>query len=137
MAGPDNDAERACERLIIQFAHYLDHRRFTEVAALFAEDGVWLRHGEQLVGPQAIRSLLEQRSATQVERHVMTTVLVEQASPTECTAVSYVLIFRAHGPDPHGQLPKVGEFHDRFSLTPHGWRFAFRTSLPAFAGDSQ
>jgi hypothetical protein len=124
--------EEACRRLVVEFAHLLDHRRFEETAALFAEDAVWDRHGESLVGPSAILGVLRERPSTQVERHVMTTTLVDRVTDTECTAVSYVLIYRASEGSPT-PLPLVGEFHDRFVLTAQGWRFAYRTSVAAFA----
>jgi hypothetical protein len=131
------DVEAACRRLVILFAHHLDHRRFREVAALFAEDGVWHRRGESFRGPGEVLAFLEQRAATVVERHVMTTTLVEQLTDMTCAATSYVTLFRA---DRTGdEVPvitgpvAVGEFHDQFRLTDGGWRFTYRTSTPVFA----
>lgn len=135
------DVEAACRRLVVLFAHHLDHRRFCEVAGLFADDGVWHRRGAVMQGPDQILAFLEQRAATLVERHVMSTTLVEQLTDTTCAATSYVTIFRA---DRTGdQLPTItgpaalGEFRDRFGLTGDGWRFTYRASEPAFAiGDA-
>lgn len=131
------DIESACRRLVMLFAHHLDHRRFREVAALFAEDGVWHRRGATMRGPAQILAFLEQRAATVVERHVMTGTLVEQQDDTTCTATSYVTIFRtdhAGGDVPTIRGPAAfGEFHDTFRLTDDGWRFSYRTSKAVFA----
>jgi hypothetical protein len=128
--------ESACRRLVTLFAHHLDHRRFGEVAALFAEDGVWHRRGESMRGPAQILAFLEQRAATVVERHVMTGTLVEQLSDTTCAAASYVTILRTdHAVDdvPTIRGPVVfGEFHDKFRLTDDGWRFSYRSSKAVF-----
>jgi hypothetical protein len=130
------DVESACQHLITAFAHHLDHRRFREVAALFAEDGVWRRRGESMRGPAQIRAFLEQRAPTVVERHVMTGTLVEQLSDTTCAATSYVTILRTdHAGD---DVPTIrgpvmfGEFHDEFRLTDDGWRFSYRSSKAVF-----
>ncbi|MEU6798626.1 nuclear transport factor 2 family protein [Nonomuraea wenchangensis] len=129
-------AEAACRRLIVAFAHHVDHREFAEAANLFAHDGIWDRHGERLVGPSRIHAVLESRPSTQLERHMMTTIHVLQQSPTECSAISYVLIFRASAePGQTAVVPgpsAVGEFHDRFRLTGGGWKLACRTSVPVF-----
>ncbi|BBC30966.1 hypothetical protein SGFS_022600 [Streptomyces graminofaciens] len=130
------EAEAACRRLVVAFAHHLDHREFDRVAALFTDDGVWDRHGERLEGPEQILALLEQRPLTQLERHVMTTIHVTQLSPDECASTSYAMIFRAEtapGRPAAVQGPvAVGDFHDRFRLTDSGWKLSFRTSEPVF-----
>jgi SnoaL-like domain len=130
------DVELACRRLVMSFAHHVDHRRFREVADLFADDGVWLRRGETMRGPDQILAFLEKRAATVVERHVMSTTLVEQLTHTTCSATSYVTIFRANRVGdaiPDLTAPAAfGEFHDMFRLTDDGWRFAYRTSEPVF-----
>ena len=38
-----------CTQLLIRFYNLLDAKRYEELAALFAEDGVWVRLGEELV----------------------------------------------------------------------------------------
>lgn len=124
------------DQVIIAFAHHLDHREFPQAAALFAVDGIWDRHGDRLVGREQILGVMSDRPDAVVERHVMTTIHVEQVSPTECLATSYVLIFRStDGPatpieasGPHA----VGEFHDRMVLTSDGWRIAHRSATPVF-----
>jgi ketosteroid isomerase-like protein len=125
------ETEAACRRLIVAFAHHIDRREFDRVAALFTEDGVWDRHGERLEGPDQILAQLEGRPPTQIERHVMTNIHVSQESPDECSATSYLTLFRAEaepGRPAEVEGPVgIGEFHDRFRLTDTGWKISFRT----------
>ncbi|GAA1559597.1 nuclear transport factor 2 family protein [Kribbella lupini] len=133
------DVEAACRRLVVAFAHHLDHRRFHEVAALFTADGVWHRRGVSMRGRDQILAFLERREKTVVELHVMATTLVEQLTRTSCAATSYATIYRTHrvGDDvPAITGPSaIGEFHDRFELTDDGWRFTYRASEPVFVID--
>lgn len=128
--------EAACRRLVVAFAQHVDHREFEKAAALFADDGVWERHGQRLTGRESILALLLDRPETTVERHVMTTIRITRLSAVECAGTSYVMIFRAQA-EP-GTVPTlagpsgIGEFHDRFRLTEDGWRFSYRTTVPAF-----
>lgn len=130
------DVEAACRQLIMAFAQHLDHRRFAEVATLFTDDGVWLRRGASMRGPGEILAFLQQRPATVVERHIMTTTLIEHLGDTTCAARSYATIYRAERAG--DEVPTVtgpaaiGEFHDEFRLTGAGWRFTYRSSLAVF-----
>jgi SnoaL-like domain len=134
-------AELACQRVVVEFAHLLDHREFDRAAALFTSDGVWERHGERLVGPSEIARVIRQRPATRVERHVMTTMHTAILSDTLCEVTSYVLIFRSDSaadlPLPLRTPAGVGEFQDRLTRTEHGWRFVHRRSLPVFTSPHQ
>ena len=53
-----DDADyHACARATLSFFHALDTRRYEDVAALMARDGVWLRQGVELAGPAAVLRL--------------------------------------------------------------------------------
>jgi len=131
-----HDAQVACQHLVHAFAHHLDHRRFNEAAELFTEDAAWERHGHVFNGPSEIRAAIEQRSPSVVERHVITTTMVERLTETECSAVSYAMIFRGERRDSDGVITSgpatVGDLHDKFRLTERGWRFTHRTSQLIF-----
>ncbi len=126
-----------CRDTLIAFAHHLDHRRFEEAAELFAADGVWSRHGELLQGRSRILEIMSARPATQVERHVVTTIDVEIVSPSTARAVSYVTIYRATS-DLQTMIPVPGpqhlvEFHDDLIHTVDGWRIASRSAIGIFS----
>lgn len=123
----------ACRDLVYQAAACADANRPDELAALFADDAVLVRPNAQpLHGRDAIRRAYEQRPAERITRHLVTNTLVEIESPSTARALSYVLLWTgstadlagAQGRPARGQV--AGEFDDRFSLTPQGWRIARR-----------
>lgn len=125
-----------CQRVIVSFAHRLDHRQFADAAQLFADDGEWERHGDRLIGRTQILEVISARAETVVERHVMTNIAVEVLTPTRARAVSYVMIFRGDGasgsPVTLAGPQSVGEFHDTLRLTEDGWRLSSRSAVAVF-----
>lgn len=126
--------ENACRRLVLQAAAHADAHEPERLAELFTPDGVLTRpNAEPLQGRDAIRDAYRQRPAQRITRHLVTNTRVEVRSPTEASASSYVLLWAgesgpARGPFGHPAQPRqlVGEFDDRFILTPEGWRIAQR-----------
>ena len=127
-------AERACERLIVEYCRRVDFGEAGSVAELFTDDAVW--EGPELVmnGIDEIRAGFGRREGVtrRVSRHVCTNIAVDVRSPDEATGLCYLVNFRhdhegeVSGPAPV-EVPKfVGEYHDRFVRTPAGWRFARR-----------
>ena len=51
---PAHAVKAACEAVVLTFFHALDTRRHDAAAALMAGDGVWLRQGQRLCGPQEV-----------------------------------------------------------------------------------
>lgn len=120
--------EQACKELIVRAAVFADANDHTALALLFAEDATLTRpNAELLQGREAIRRAYEQRPAGRVTRHLVTNTLVESESETIVRALSYVLLWTGKSTDaagPWGQPADsrqlIGEFEDRFSLTPEG-----------------
>ncbi|MDO8212401.1 nuclear transport factor 2 family protein [Conexibacter sp. CPCC 206217] len=128
-------AERACERLIVEYARRVDFGEASGIADLFTDDGRW--QGTELVldGREQIRAWFTRREglARRVSRHVFTNLAVELLSADEAVATSYMVNYRHDRADGDTSLPVparapkyVGECHDRFRRTPDGWRFAER-----------
>ena len=135
-------AERACERLIVDYCRLVDFGRAGEIADLFTEDGRW--EGTELVldGREEIRAWFTRRAGLtrRVSRHLCVNVgvdlLSEDEARSECLLVNY-RHDRQEGdmtmPVPV-EVPKyVGELRDEFRRTPDGWRFASRRVDVAFA----
>lgn len=123
-------AEQACRDLVVQAAVLSDAQNHEGFAALFAEDGVLVRPGAQpLQGHQAIVDAYRARPPGRITRHLISNTLVVLESGTKARATSGVLLWAGLASDAEGPFGRpaqprqvVGEFQDRFVLTPRGWR---------------
>ncbi|MFJ1970998.1 nuclear transport factor 2 family protein [Streptomyces sp. NPDC087903] len=134
-------AERACERLVLDFVHRLDLGEPSSVAELFTEDGSWAwPEGERLVeGREALRAYFGSRPADRVSRRLMSNVLATVTSPDTATATSYFTTYRIDGHAgtmvPAGPPVQVGHYEDTFHQSSDGtWLLASRTLFLAFGG---
>ncbi|WP_328365572.1 nuclear transport factor 2 family protein [Streptomyces sp. NBC_00445] len=134
-------AERACERLIIDFVHRLDLGEPSSVADLFTEDGRWeWPEGERVIeGRDALREYFGSRPAERLSRRLMTNVLVTVTSPDTATATSYFTTHRIDGHKggmaPAGPPVQVGHYEDAFRRSAEGtWLLTSRTLFLAFVG---
>ncbi|WP_187368961.1 nuclear transport factor 2 family protein [Baekduia soli] len=134
-------AERACERLIVDYARLVDFGNASGIADLFTEDGVWIGSDLHLDGREAIREWFVEREALsrRVSRHVFTNIGVDVLSPDEAQSICYMINYRRDRRDGGDELPVagdipkwVGECHDRFARTADGWRFTQRRVEVAF-----
>ncbi len=125
-------AERACERLIIEYAALNDAGDWDGVAALYAEDGRMSR-------PTAPDAFIEGRAAIltaftsrplRTTRHLCANIRVTVADATHATATSQILLFTQAD-----QMPLVGTYRDRFTCAADVWRFAERRGSLDFKGD--
>ncbi len=133
--------ERACERLVVDYTHFVDFGEAARIAELFTGDGIWEAEGVRMVGQEAIRAgfLARQGVVRRTSRHVCTNVAITMRGPDEATGLSYLVNYRhdstsgaAERPAPAGHPKYVGEYHDRFVRTPDGWRIAHRRCEMAF-----
>jgi hypothetical protein len=131
-------AERACERIIVDFVHRLDLGDPGSVAELFTPDGTWhWPFGDRLVqGREALRAYFASRPADRLSRRLMTNVLVTVESQTTARAVSYLTTYRVDGyaggmVEP--RLPaNVGHYEDVFHKVGPTWFLADRTVFLPF-----
>ncbi|SHM94826.1 nuclear transport factor 2 family protein [Streptomyces yunnanensis] len=135
-------AERACERLILDFIHRLDLGDPSSVAELFTDDGVWQwpHDHRRIEGREALREYFGSRPADRLSRRLMTNILVSVTSATTATATSYLTTYRVDGfvegivPS---QLPtNVGHYEDTFRKVDNTWLLATRTTHLAFGADT-
>ena len=130
-------AEWACVRLTQDFCYLIDQRRYAELAALFTEDGVWVRHGVRLEGRAAIVAALETRPGNQFTRHVTTGFHFSEVTPESARATFYNV---SHYTFERGEPPFVYhpgnalilDFEDQFENGPDGWRIAERLTNATF-----
>ncbi|WP_369258457.1 nuclear transport factor 2 family protein [Streptomyces sp. R35] len=133
-------AERACERLVLDFVRRLDLGEPGTVAELFTEDGTWeWPEGERAVkGREALRDYFGGRPADRLSRRVMTNILVTVDSPTTATATSYFTTYRVDGHTggmvPAGPPVQVGHYEDTFRKAGDAWLLTSRTLFLSFGG---
>ena len=91
---PSESVFELCTQLTHRFFYYLDERRYEDLIGLMQPDAVWHRQGRALRGLDAVRAALNERSATQRIRHVVTNGFVEQADAQAATYVAYMIGYR-------------------------------------------
>ena len=113
-------AERACERLIIDFVRRLDLGEPGTVAELFTPDGAWEWPPANAAWPAGRRCAryFGTRPADRLSRRLMTNILVTVAGPATANATSYLTTYRVDG-YAGGMLPpmlpvNVGHYEDTF-----------------------
>jgi hypothetical protein len=136
-------AERACERLIVDFLRRLDLGDPATVAELFTPDGVWEwpQGARRIEGRQALREYFGSRPADRLSRRMCTNILVTVDSPTTAAATSYFATYRVDGYT-GGMLPprlpaNVGHYEDTFRKENGTWLLATRTTFLPFGGPTE
>lgn len=135
-------AERACERLIVEFVRRLDLGDPGSVADLFTLDGVWeWPHGDRRVeGREGLRSYFAARPADRLSRRMSTNILVTVDSASVATATSYFATYRVDGYT-DGMVPprlpaNVGHYEDTFRKVEDTWFLANRVTFLPFGGET-
>ena len=133
--------ERACERLMIEYCHFVDHGEASRIADQFTDDGVWTSPDNTMTGRAEIEAGFGRREAAprRRSRHVCTNALVNVIDRNNATGVVYLTL---HRHDDHerpervrpSEVPDiVGEYRDTFVRTDAGWRFTRREIAVDFA----
>ncbi len=131
--------ERACERLVAEYCHLIDHGHASKVADQFTDDGVW-RSAEVTMSGRAelVRGFAaRERKTGSISRHVCN-ALIDVVDENNATGVAYLTLYRHDGEPgrtiaPVGAPLMVGEYRDQFVRTADGWRFKRRDAVVSFA----
>ena len=136
-------AERACERLIVEFLYRLDLGDPSSVADLFTPDGVWeWPEGDRRVeGRAALRAYFGSRPVDRLSRRSTSNILVTVDSAERAGATSYFTTYRVDG-HTSGMVPprlpvNVGHYQDAFRKVDGVWLLASRSLFLAFGGDTE
>jgi ketosteroid isomerase-like protein len=130
-----SDPDRECQRLVVDSAAYNDSRDWEALAALYADEGVLARpNGARVVGREAIAESYAAAPANRRTRHVCTNWRFDLEGPDTARGRTSVLVYSwdvDREPDVKfgHQLDSrmvIGDFADRFTRTPDGWRIAER-----------
>ncbi|MEU8437142.1 nuclear transport factor 2 family protein [Streptomyces sp. NPDC029216] len=136
-------AERACERLIVEFVRRLDLGDPSSVADLFTPDGIWEwpAGDRRIAGRDALRDYFDGRPADRLSRRMCTNILVTVNSPETAAATTYFATYRVDGYS-EGMVPprppaQVGHYEDTFRRVDDTWLLATRTLFLPFAGPTE
>jgi uncharacterized protein (TIGR02246 family) len=127
-------AERACARLVLDYAWRVDSGAASQIADLFTEDGEWLgADGRGLRGNTQIRAAFGHREAItrRQSRHVITNVRIDLDGGDRAVGTACLVNYRhdasgdvAAHPAPADHPKFVGDYHLTFRRTASGWRIA-------------
>ncbi len=124
-----------CERLAISCYSLMDRSRYEDSAALFAEDGVWMR-GDPAKSPAGILASLMKRPAERLTRHLISNIVVTLTGPDEAEAIgNFVALHGTRVTQGAAKLPQplmVGDLTYRFRRGADGWRIIYLETTPVF-----
>jgi hypothetical protein len=133
-------AERACERVILDFVRRLDLGEPSSVAELFTEDGTWEWPDDErrVEGRGALRKYFGSRPAGRLSRRLMSNVLVTLTSRGTAISTAYFTTYRVDGHHggmvPAGPPVQVGHYEDTFRQVDGSWLISTRTLFLPFGG---
>ncbi len=125
--------KEAIRELLHPYCFCMDEGRFTELAALFAEDGEWIAPYRTAIGPADIAAWLEQSVPSQPRRmhYVMNSIIDCTGAHATARSNYLVMVEGAGGPSPS----VCGTYDDMLVRQPAGWRFQRRRLIHAFKGE--
>ena len=128
----------ACTQINHAYALARDNSDKSAFESLFAEDAVFTMQGESFVGRDEIVGRLDLNDAQTFARLLITSVDITPIDAETATGVTYFIMFMA-ADDPTPPITAytlfMGEYHDRYSLTPDGCKFTSRETRPLFMGE--
>ena len=127
-------AERACQRLMLEYCECVDTRKFERLVGLFATDGVLNRSDTgEIRGRAAINAFFDQLT-TDPLIHAATNLLVTVTGAESAEGVSYVTVYRSYRKNATGQ-PKleapyvVAKYVDKFVVENGEWKIGYRDTI--------
>lgn len=133
----DRETERAiewdCAQLLTRFYMLLDEKRYDELANLFAEDGSWVRLGEELIGPQNIVAAMAEREDW-LTAHLVNNIRIDVIDADNVETTQYITLYRqegmavADGPAPVVLPLGILRHRDKLVRVDDVWKFKRKTS---------
>ena len=127
-------AERACQRLMLDYCECVDTRQFERLVSLFTQDGVLSRSDTgEIKGRGAIAAFFD-KLTTDPLIHAATNLLVTVTGPETAEGVSYVTVYRSYRENATG-LPKleapyvVAKYVDKFVVEDGEWKIGYRDTI--------
>lgn len=114
--------------VVHRFFRGLDTRDHDNVAQLFAREGIWVRQGTPLTGPEAIRAALERRDPARGTAHLVTNLWIEQAMPTSARVRFYLTAYENRPGEDTLHMHGIRDCLDELLLEDGEWRIGRKTS---------
>ena len=127
-----------CTQLLIRFYGLLDEKRYEELAELFADDGVWVRLGKDLVGGPAILAAMSERDDW-LTVHLVSNIRIDIIDADNVETTQYVTLYRHEGTTandgPAAVVPPLGilKHRDQLGREDGIWKFKRKTSRAIMA----
>jgi SnoaL-like domain len=137
MTGTPQDKDDIRE-VLAKYCTFGDNGRFQELAALFAEDGVWEGKMGKAQGRAEIEALMLRTNPPPgqgpVRRHLVTNIVIA-VEGTLASVQSTFLMLRESETGP--MIGAVGAYNDRLSRESGSWLFRSRKVTPEIIGDAR
>lgn len=114
--------------VVYKFFRGLDNRDNEAVAALMARDGVWVRQGSELKGPQAVLEAVQARDPQRQTAHIVSNLWVENATATSARVRFYMTAFETRPGAEKPEMLGVRDSVDDLVLEDGQWRIARKES---------
>lgn len=124
----------ACQDVIVRAFRALDARKYDILAAFFADDGVWYRMDQELVGPAAVLAAMAGRPADLTTQHLVSNLVIDQDG--EEVVANYSISAYAQTADKPFHLHAVFHATDHLGRDGDKWLFLSRKTAPAFPPQS-
>ena len=121
----------AIERILVDYAAFLDGRDYAHYAGLFAPDGEWKNAGGSHKGPPAIQQMLERTmgpagAPNLSNYHIITNPRVDLAGDRATATSRYLFVMRTANGQPMPAL--AGVYHDEFVRLSGHWKIQRRVA---------
>lgn len=126
------ETEALARDFVVRCLRALDERDYETLANGFAPQGVWVRGGENLTGPEAVRTALSARRPDLETQHLAFNMVVD-CEGADFATVRYTIAAHAQTADKPMHLHAMLRAVDRLAHTAEGWRFVHRAVEPAFS----
>ena len=124
----------ACESVSLQFGRLQDERRHDELAELMTVDAIYVRLGEELKTDDFVA--WGKTTPPNKTRHFVTSTAFSVIEETHAKGVTYYTLYLYSGdedtPYPLEGPFVVGEYHEEFVATDHGWKIKRREARIIF-----
>lgn len=126
--------QQECARVIVQYAHKIDHLDAEGFVNLFTKDAVYKQAAQDKpwIGHDQIRAWVNAYPRDQTVRHVASNILVDVIDENNAKASSYTTVYKS-APNQTGSQPSarttprcVVEYLDDFVRQPDGWKIKSR-----------